>query len=334
MNVLSQARVRQEKVRVQKRIARTACDRTTGAMTRLLGALALLFFCALRLAADSFAVENISDCGSIDGKRTVPPFVIRHERGRARPPNSNYFEFDLSVQFTGYPRLSLLTYFDTKTNWDYVSERKLAAGWLKGAPDLLLLAWGDESDSHGTGHYVQRHHVVVRMTARSLSRLLQRGCVSSARMRDASHGYGIGSHFFAMEDGMLVDTLTCFRDLWAEEHEPRWPLYHPQKWDGTEKLVANISEKVIHRFRYRNGTLKNAGVELWYTSQPRDTFREITHFYFGPVAPISVLVAANLRLASQVTSNRPESAGWESLPEKSRVKIPLPEEWITKFYLE
>lgn len=302
-------------------------------MTRFLGALALLMFCSIRLAADGFAVENISDCGSIDAKRPVPSFVIRHDRGRALFP-TNHYEYDLSVQFTGYPKLSLLTYTDAKTNWDYVAERKLGAGWLKGAPDLLLLAWGDESDSHGTGRYVQRHHVVVRMTARSLSKLLERRCLSSARMRDANNGYGIGSHFFAMEDGMLVDTFTCFRDLWAEQHEPQWPLYHPQKWDGTEKLVATISEKVIHRFRYRNGTLKNAGVELWYTTQPRDTFRQITHFYFGPVAPASVLVAANPRLTSQITSNRYESAGWEQLPEKSLVKIPLPQEWITKFYMQ
>jgi hypothetical protein len=211
----------------------------------------------------------------------------------------------------------------------------IAAGWLKGATDLLLIAWSDDSDSHGTGHYVARHYLIARVATRSVTKLLQRQCNYTATRQHASYGYGTGSHFFSMEDGMLVDTFHCSRELRVESPHPLLPLYHPERGDGSahDEWIAVISETVIQRHHYRRSSLTSAGVELWFTTtQPQDTLDGITQFYFGPLAPHSVLLGANPLLVKQLTSGKKEITGWGWLAEGTRLKIPLPQDWITKHY--
>ena len=71
---------------------------------------------------------------------------------------------------------------------------------------------------------------------------------------------------------------------------------------------------------------------MFYTTQPLDSPRDIAAFYFGPLAPASVILKANPELRARFSKDPGYEGGWFRLPADTSIRIPLPEEWITRFY--
>src|SRR4051794_12042027 len=168
-------------------------------------------FSAGRLLADGPTVPDINDCGVITHQRPVPAYELRNVHLPATVGDSNgRYNCEIKMVFQNQGELPLQTYFylDTsegnidrkeKVNWDYVSGRKIALGWLGDATNLLVVSWGDSSASHGTGHYEGQWYIIAALKARKNSVLLRRNVCTQGRQRDVSHGPGLGTHYFSFD---------------------------------------------------------------------------------------------------------------------------------------
>ena len=97
-------------------------------------------------------------------------------------------------------------------------------------------------------------------------------------------------------------------------------------------MVAAIRETIVHRYRYRDAKLASTGGEMLYAAKELDSPRSIAAFYFGPLAPASVILKANPQLRAQYAKEPGYEGGWFRLPAGTAMRIPLPEEWISRFY--
>ena len=315
--------------------------------------------------ADGGSLPLIEDCGLTTNSPALPHYELRNiHLSKTRGDSNGGYDSEIRMAMPGHGELLLSTYFyedspeseldrERKINWDHVAGRKVALGWLQGDANLLLVSWTDLSASHGTGHYVTQWYLLARVGHGTSSVLLKKSVCSEGRERDISEAYGRGMHYFAYDPSRqeLVDTMKFARTLYVGPGYNIPPLFYEVKAEPPEnagQYVADIQETVVHRYRLRAKSVKSLEVELFYRTQPLDTPRDIARFYFGPLAPASVVLKATPKFppanpGAPVDQLRADwkgrfgkdpgyAGGWFRLPVGTLVRIPLPEDWITKFY--
>jgi hypothetical protein len=108
------------------------------------------------------------------------------------------------------------------------------------------------------------------------------------------------------------------------------PLYY-EAAEGCEAAsqmyIANIHETILHRYLLREGNCETSRIEMFYKTQALDSTAAVAKFYFGPLAPASVILNANPEWGSRFGKDP-----WFRLPSGTLVRIPLPADWIIKFY--
>ena len=102
--------------------------------------------------------------------------------------------------------------------------------------------------------------------------------------------------------------------------------------EGPDQYVANIRETVNQRYRLDGKSLKSSGADLFYEAFANDSPREIAKFYFGPLAPASVIMKANSEWRKTFGNREGYSEGDFALPAGTQVRVALPEDWIKHFY--
>ena len=229
-----------------------------------------------------------------------------------------------------------------QVDWDYVAGRQVALGWLAGATNLLLVSWRDLSESHGTGRFVMQWYLVAQVEPGMSSVLLKKMVYSDGNPREVYHNTlqsGIGSHYISFDatKRLIIDRMTFQRELEVGRGWSPPPLYHESignRETPRDLYVADIRETIFHRYRYKQGKLESAGVEMLYTTQEFDSPCDIAGFYFGPLAPASVILKANPELRAKFSKDPGYEGGWFHFPAGIPIRIPLPEEWIIRFYEE
>ena len=165
--------------------------------------------------------------------------------------------------------------------------------------------------------------------------LRQKGLSGGATRHIYGGRRGTVSHYFQYDPvkKMLVDTINHRNDL--RTHLPR-PLYHriqtSRLGPATMPYRAVIREKVIHRYSYRNGKLESRSIELYYKSQESDSVGDIARCYLGPLAPGQAVLDANPQLGELAVTERVKYPGGMCPPKGTLVKVPVPEDWLRKFY--
>lgn len=215
-----------------------------------------------------------------------------------------------------------------------VAERSVVAGWLAGAEDLLVIAWVELCG--GTGHYSHVNSAVLRMADGKAEELLRQKGLSGGATRHIYGGRrGTVFHYFQYDpvEKILVDTISHHNELLT--HRPR-PLHHrvqTSRFDpATMSFRAVIHEKVIHRYSYRNGKLESRSIELYYKTQEGDSLGYIARYYLGPLAPGQAVLDANPQLKELAMTERVKYPDGMCPPKGALVKIPVPEDWLRKFY--
>jgi hypothetical protein len=311
----------------------------------------LAAWAAVALADDPAIVEMAGICKT-DATRPLPKHeVVRLPEGeRQQGDGLRNASFGIQVRFQkGGARLGEWS-VDTEKNgtkWEHgVREDTVVAGWLAGAPDILVLAWGTEPHPMGSGRNYYHGSLLLRIKDGEPVELLRRSaCVT---MRRAHMAYGNGTEGYAYEydrkGGFLVERLDRYAELLNQRDRP--PLHHATKDEGGETVfAAAIRERIERRYRYSRGRLEELSTALFYQAQPveilggvekpraeepryqaADTLRDIACFYLGPWAPASAVLKANPGL--EKTLLRPAPSGDGTVPAGTWVRVPVPEEWL------
>ena len=304
---------------------------------------------AARLWAEGPLVPEINQCGLINTGRPPPSYTLKNiRRETAAGGAEDLHDCEIILTIEGYRDLVLHGYFyeseaeadldrSKELNWDHVAGRKVALAWLAGATNLLLVSWSDVSASHGTGHYIGQWYSLARLDPKESTVLLKRNVCSSGRQRDVSHGPGIGAHFFSFDatTQILSDRMTFSRDLQVGGGDNIPPLHYEAKEGcegATHSYIAQIRETVVHRYHYEGGRMSSLDVTMFYQTQAFDSARQIAQFYLGPLAPASTILKANPELRAAFSKDPGYEGGWFRLPPATSIRIPLPDEWITRFY--
>jgi len=302
--------------------------------------------------ADDPAIVDLSAVCKTDAARPLPKHeVVRIPEGeRPQGDGLRNASFGIQVRFQkGGVRLGEWSVATEKTGtkWEHgVREDTVVAGWLAGAPDILVLAWGVNPHPLGTGHNFYHHCALLQMKDDVPTELLRRsGCVNM-RTAHMSYGNGTSGHSFEFrrEEGFLVEHFGRYMELSGSRREP---LFHWTKDpnDGKDFCAAVICERIDRTYRYAGGRLEELSTALFYQAQaveilggvekpraeePRyqaaDTLRDIARFYLGPWAPASAILKANPGL--EKTLLRPAPSGDGTVPAGTWVRVPVPEEWL------
>jgi hypothetical protein len=292
--------------------------------------------------ADSQAPAEIAKCGEIDASRPVPPLAVRHALSEKQNPRLGDRNYDILLEIGDRGTLVLASY-GTLPDKEIYAQRENAiarsavygdivrAGWLLGAPDLLLLHWTDASGMGGTGHYLVAWYSLVRVTDGELQELLRYSVLRSANSRHAYYGTGLGSCRFWFDAPSASCHLRASFFKEAYSHTPR-PLHrrYVDKCDEA-RYCGVLREEVTASWHYSAGELQPESVVLIYRTQESDYFRDVANFYLGPLAPPSVIADANRGLEASYPGpfGNPPTAGF---PADVRLMIPLPAEWIAAHY--
>jgi len=316
-----------------------------------LASIAAALLLAAPLFAQAYKVPEITDCGLISTGQPPPAYELKNVRLPQMVRGSNGVPHDCEIRlvFKDYSDLLLQNYLfneaevegdidrDKKVNWDYVRSRRIALGWLNGVTNLLLVSWGDSSGSHGTGHYEDQLYLVARMDARKSSVLLKKRVCAGGRAKDINNGAGFGSHYFSFDSKtqILSDRMTFSRQLSVVPRDNIPPLHYEAKEGceaATHAYLADIHERILHRYHYAAAKLQSLHVEMFYTTQSFDCSYDIARFYFGPLARGTLILDANPGLRAKFTKDLSSEGEWFHFPQGTLVKIPLPEIWIINFY--
>lgn len=217
-----------------------------------------------------------------------------------------------------------------KVQHGLMDSKSVKVGWLKGAPGLLIVGWVLEP--HRLGEPIYAHGYLILQLKDGKTKVL-------LRKRDR---WGVSS-----SEGIHEDVLQSARFSWDTKAKQlvrtidrsyhvvgssRLPLTRRYQTD-VSFYAAYIHETVAIRYSLQNDKLVPKAASLVYTTQKntdlmRDSLREITHFYLGPMAPRDLLLKANPKLAKK--HKRPHPGKYIYLPNESKVNIPVPAEWLIK----
>lgn len=280
---------------------------------------------------------DIKDVAAIDADRPLPKFTVEqvadHSRDDQRGDRKGQQDYNVIWRLANGQSVTVGPYVEWPqkfgaregTGSSGIDRRSVVAGWLKGAKDLLVIAAAADSWPGGTGHYVNRTYLIVRLAEGKPSVLLTRVALVGGATRHV-RASGLTSIYYAFDPKTRLLKETFHHDTWPCSKE-RQPLFHPVNKGGEPLYVADIQERVVHKMAYRNGKLTSQAIMLYYKVQPRDTIKDITVHYFGPYAPSGVLFKANPKLKVV------KSGEYGYPPAGSEVRIPLPEPWLRRAFL-
>lgn len=295
------------------------------------------------LRANGFGPAAVTAYGDIDESRPLPRFSVSHVTSATAPPANFACQLlDVVLEMPGRKgRLVLDTYEvlpgetaqEARENAlarDCVYGDTVRAGWLRGAPDILLLHWTDASGMAGTGHYLGGLFLLARVTDTELQPLLRHSAVFGANIQHAFYGSGLGTCRFSFNEA----DSTCQLQAWfhgeAESDRPR-PLHHPAVDEGGKEFYrAVLSEEVTATWLYAEGTLSLESVGLTYETQEHDSLKAVALYYLGPRAPEDALVQVHPELAERFPDCAKHPGTW--LPKGTRLEVPLPAEWLARYY--
>jgi len=302
--------------------------------------------------ADDPAIVDLSAVCKTDAARPLPKHaVVRIPEGEpSGSDGGRSASFGIQVRFRkGGVRLGEWT-VDTEKNgakWEHgVREDTVVAGWLAGAPDILVLAWGVEPHPLGTGRNFYHQCALLQMKDDVPTELLRRSSCATMRTAHMDYDSGTEGHAFEFrrEEGLLVEHFGRYTELVSAT--PR-ALHHWAKDpdDGSVFFQAVIHERIDRTYRYAGGRLEELSRALFYQAQPgeglgavespraeqprgqaADTPGDIARFYLGPWAPPAAILKANPELEKKLLRLTPSGGG--TVPAGTWVRVPVPEEWL------
>lgn len=278
---------------------------------------------------------ELSDVGRIDQSREVPEFTLVRRPREKNPQPGKEKRVDVVLRFEQGGELTLgeLEIYPDKDerppdskipDWlggrYSVMESTVVAGWLAGAEDLLLVAWTDNRGGLATSKDGYRGTAILRMSGDEPEILLRDVAHTAVRLQHMDYpGIYWHKYEFDPEREMLIDRIRTRGQSTASLNRP---LHH---WNTERKIRAKfravIQQVFTRRYRYSDGQLERASIDLHYITQEGDTAKAIARFYLGPLAPAEAIHEANPKL-------REREGERGALPQGVRVRIPAPESWL------
>jgi hypothetical protein len=310
----------------------------------VLGGLLALAIPAAAVRAEDFSV-HLDQEADIDAARAVPELTVEKRLTATRTdtafdmPEKTYDVF-LRLKEFGDVRLGEATEIGPAPNdklWRKgmtgeagVDKASVRAGWLKGSPDILVVAWVEDPDMRGNGLISYHAYAFLRLKGGRAECLMRRSQACNVRGNDFDDGEPLESSRFSYDagQGLLVETITSGRCVPAEKGG--YPLARSFKDEsGEEHFSAAIRERITLSYKPVAADVPQVvTATLAYETEDGDELGEISRFYFGRQAARQVLLDANPDLAAKYRNVKPADS--IHLGAKVHVKIPVAREWFTQ----
>ena len=299
----------------------------------LLGAILLVGFYNTALAEDF--QPKLEEIGLTDASHAVPAFSVikapNDEAGRKRStPQMPFQQNDIRLEVKGFGKVLLGSNYVTgpdaegKTWTDGMDEKSLRMGWLKDAPDLLLVVWLEVPNPRGNANIFWHSSVVLRAAPGSLAVLLRTRDSITRRSQDFTYDSNVRNSYFSYnaKTHALTQKTSRYAELWSTTPHD---LYIATA-DIDEGYRAVIQETFVRKWIYADGQLALDSVELFYESQEGVTLEGIARFYLGPWARRRVILDANPDLEAQYKDQHPGAYIYP--PPGTMIRIPVPKDWM------
>jgi hypothetical protein len=303
-----------------------------------LGVILALVIPSTTVRAEDFSI-HLDKEADVDASRAAPDFdTVKVLTATETDPALNlpvktYDVFLRLKGFAGNVRLGEALEIGPSTNPEMWPGNTIATaggdpasvriGWLRGAADLLIVAWVEDSDPRGNHPTSYHRYHVVRVGGGRVTVVMSRCRACSVRVIDFERGEPLeisGFSYDAQQD-LLIETVTRHREA---PGKPGDPLVRPWKNEGGElRFSASITEQIALGYRLITGgrpQLATTSLTYW-TAGDNDTLDEIARYYLGPTASRQALLDANPELAARYKGANP--ADPIRLPKGKMVRIPM-----------
>ena len=282
---------------------------------------------------------------TVDSQKKLPTYTVERKlkKTKMQTDGRTHSIWDVSIQLESdlsvpldvcleekYPVGHPLWPKGVKLQHGLIDSKSVKVGWLKGSPDLLIVAWVLEPSRMGKPIYIHGY-LILQLTDGKAKVLLRRRDRCGVDSIEGIHEDALQSTRFSWDTKakQLVETIDRSYHVVGSS---RLPLTRGYQTD-VSFYAAYIHETIAIRYSLQNDKLVPKAASLVYTTQKntdlmRDSLREITHFYLGPMAPRELLLKANPTLAKKHKS--PHPGEYIYLPNESKVNIPVPAEWLIK----
>jgi hypothetical protein len=200
-------------------------------------------------------------------------------------------------------------------------------GWLKGAPDILFVAWVIPNHPFGNSTIFNHEFAFLRLKDGRAEVLMRRQQACSVRTTDFDRGWPMESSRFSYDakQKLIVETVDSLRQVPGKKGDPLARGLPGE--DGKEEFSAAVNEKIELSLRPVAGeSPRLVSASLVYETEDGDTLDEIARFYLGPKADRKALLDSNPDLAAKYKDSKP--ADPIRLEAKVPVTVPLPLAWF------
>jgi hypothetical protein len=282
---------------------------------------------------------------TVDSQKTLPTYTVERKLKKTNTQTNGgthsvwdvsiRLESDLSVPLDvcteeQYPVGHQLFPKGSKEQHGLIDSKSVKVGWLKGAPDLLIVAWVLDPPRMGKPIYIHGY-LILQLKDGKVKVLLRRRDRCGVSSIEGIHEDVLQSARFSWDTKakQLVETIDRSYHVVGSSGLPLTRHYQTD----VSFYAATIHETVAIRYSLQNDKLIPKAASLVYTTQKntglmRDSLREIARFYLGPMAPSELLLNANPKLAKK--HKNPHSGEYIHLPNETKVNIPVPAEWLIK----
>ena len=293
------------------------------------GGAAVLLDSAVR--AEDFSV-HINDLATVDAARPMPVYELKRiPRQADAKPSSDMPEkwFDVFIAFKDFGNVRLDEVCEAgpdRAGHAYRSGladlKGVRVAWIKGSPDIAIVAWVSEPDNRGNDLTFCHGYVILQLKESRAQVLLRGGGCLGARVNRMAQERSYFS--FNPTDGFLQERMERYYEKSAPQ--PHGLARPCRDDDGNTVFTAVIRETVTVSYKLSDGELVPASCNLVYKTQARDELSEIAHFYLGPLAPRRVLLEANAALAAKYKDTVPGAGIY--LDAGLEVNVPVPDKWL------
>jgi len=280
----------------------------------------------------------LKDVAEVDHDRPLPDFTVVEEldehttalwRAAYGEQVDDLRAVKLIMRFAEFGDVQIdektMTWNAAAADWlDNRDETELVAGWLKGADDLLLVAFASQP---GRGLYIYRSSRLLRLSdGRATAVIGHCGTAGTRRAYLSFSPLEFYHYAYDAQRGELQVRLRRYREL--SRLRPAL-LHHPTLDEGGEKFwFAALREIVDFRYAYEDGALRSVSTEFFYETQEDDTAQDIAQFYLGPHA-----TERDIRRSNPELFNRGNLGSVSKrLPKGIRVRIPTRHERVYAAY--